>query len=586
VQFNQASDAWIDVAAFTDLVQAQAPSPETIRQLEQAVELYRGDFLDGFSVTDSPAFDEWESLNREWLRRLFMKALHRLAACHEQVGEYEHGLEHAWRQVELDPWREKAHRQLMRLLALSGQRSATLAQYETCRRLLAQELGVDPGEATRDLYEEIRTGKLQTLAPYPPSPPGRTTSLPPFLEGEAPHVEMPAFLARERELAQLDRFLDLALAGRGRVVFVTGEAGSGKTTLVQEFTRRAQEAHADPSTGAGQALVAASGNCNAYIGIGDPYLPWREILGLLTGDVQSRWTAGAMTGEHGRRLWNILPLTAQVLVEAGPDLIGTFVPRAALLRRALVATQRTSQADWLTRLQMLGEVRATGPTVPGPQQSDLFEKSTRVLHALARQVPLVLVVDDLQWADLGSISLLFHLGRQLAGSRILLVGTYRPEDVALGREGDRHPLEAVVNEFQRDFGDIAVNVDQAERRAFVEALVDSEPNRLGQSFREMLYRQTGGPRPVHGGIAARPAGAGRADPGRRGSLAGGAGVGLGEAARAGGGGDRGAFRPPRPAIASRLASGQCRGRSVHGRGGRPRAGGRRRRAGEALEQGT
>jgi predicted ATPase len=125
---------------------------------------------------------------------------------------------------------------------------------------------------------------------------------------------------------------------------------------------------------------------------------------------------------------------------------------------------------------------------------------------------LLLVVDDLQWADLGSISLLFHLGRQLAGSHILIVGAYRSEEVTLGRsasplhpstplrtgvggiEGgrERHPLEPVVNEFQRDFGDITVNVGQAEGRDFVEALLDSEPNRLGVGFREMLYRQTHG----------------------------------------------------------------------------------------------
>jgi predicted ATPase len=98
----------------------------------------------------------------------------------------------------------------------------------------------------------------------------------------------------------------------------------------------------------------------------------------------------------------------------------------------------------------------------------------------------------LQWADLGSISLLFHLGRQLAGNRILIVGTYRPEEVALGRDGARHPLETLVHEFQRDFGEVALNLDQAERRGFVEALLDSEPNRLGPTFREMLYRQTRG----------------------------------------------------------------------------------------------
>jgi DNA-binding SARP family transcriptional activator len=161
---NQASDAWIDVAAFTGLLQVGAPSPETIRQLEQAVELYGGDFLDGFSVADSPTFDEWVSLNREWLRRLVTEALHRLAACHEQAGEYGRGLRHAWRQVELDPCREQAHRQLMRLLALSGQRSAALTQYETCRRLLAEELGVEPAAETTNLYERIRSGPLSRFS--------------------------------------------------------------------------------------------------------------------------------------------------------------------------------------------------------------------------------------------------------------------------------------------------------------------------------------------------------------------------------------------------------------------------------------
>jgi DNA-binding SARP family transcriptional activator/predicted ATPase len=478
VQFNPASDAWIDVAAFSDLVQARAPSPETLRQLEQAVELYRGDFLDGFSVADSPAFDEWVSLNREWLRRRFMEALHRLAARYEQSRDYERGLKHAWRQVELDPCREQAHRQLMRLLAFSGQRSAALAQYETCCHLLAEELDVEPAAETTNLYEEIRGGALGMRAPYRPSPP----RLPPFLEGEAPQVETPPFVARERELAHLDRFLDLALAGQGRVAFVTGEAGSGKTALVQEFVRRAQEAQTD--------LLVASGNCNAHTGIGDPYLPLREILGLLTGDVQARWAAGAITSEHARRLWNMLPLAAQTLVDAGPDLIDTFVTRTALLERAM--TGAPSRTDWLIRLGEPVERKPAGPVVPGAQQSHLFEQYTRVVQALAYQAPLVLVLDDLQWADLGSISLLFHLGRRLAGSRILIVGAYRPEEVALGRDGARHPLTPVVNEFQRLFGDVMVNVNQAEHRGFVEAVLDSEPNRLGVPFRQMLYRQTHG----------------------------------------------------------------------------------------------
>jgi predicted ATPase len=197
-----------------------------------------------------------------------------------------------------------------------------------------------------------------------------------------------------------------------------------------------------------------------------------------------------MTGEHARRLWNTLPLAVQALTEAGPDLIDTFVPRAALLERAM--TCAPGRTGWLTHLGELVERKPVGLAIPSAQQSYLFEQYARVLQSLARQAPLVLVVDDLQWADLASISLLFHLGRHMAGSRILIVGAYRPEEVAVGREGERHPLEPVVHELQRDFGDIVVNVDQAERRAFVEALLDGEPNRLGVAFREMLHRQTRG----------------------------------------------------------------------------------------------
>ena len=249
LQFNTSSDYWLDVTAFTEMVEVDKTHPSAIDQLEQAVALYQGSFLEGFSVSDSPAFEKWALFTREQIARQMSSALHGLSATYEQAQSC------AWRQVELEPWDEAAHQQLMRTLALSGQRSAALAQYETCRRLLAEELGVEPAKETTRLYEQIRNGKLKALVPSPASPPDLTARPPLFLEEEPPQVEIPVFVARERELAQLDRFLDLALASQGRVVFVTGEAGSGKTALVQEFTRRAQDAHAD--------LIAASGNCDA-----------------------------------------------------------------------------------------------------------------------------------------------------------------------------------------------------------------------------------------------------------------------------------------------------------------------------------
>ena len=240
---------------------------------------------------------------------------------------------------------------------------------------MADELNVEPGQETRRLFEQIRDGKLEAPG-LPPSsrsePPAR---VPHFLEAGTVKTELPVFVARERELKQLDRFLDLALSGQGRVAFVTGEAGSGKTALLHEFARRAGRVHAD--------LVMVTGNCNAYSGIGDPYLPFREILELLTGDIEARGAAGTIARETALQLWQMIPAAVQALVDVGPDLIDTFLPRAALRGRALVYAP--GGADWLTSLDELLERKPSGEFGhPGPHQSDLFEQYTRALQDLAR----------------------------------------------------------------------------------------------------------------------------------------------------------------------------------------------------------
>jgi DNA-binding SARP family transcriptional activator/tetratricopeptide (TPR) repeat protein len=481
LQFNPASDAWLDVSAFTQVMDACKTAASAVEKLEQAVSLYQGNFLEGFSLSDCPAFEEWILLTRERLGRQVSSALHVLASTCEANGDYRQAQVHTWRLLELEPWNETAHQQMMRILAFTGQRSAALAQFQICRRALADGLDVEPGQETTRLYEQIRDGKLLMPVPAPLTPDHQPASQPFFLKDAQTSENVPVFVARERELKQLEQFLEQALAGQGRVAFVTGESGSGKSLLLQEFTRRAEQAH--------PGLVIASGDCNAYTGIGDPYLPFREILGLLSGDVEARGNAGAITRETGRRLWNLLPCAVQAFVDSGPDLIDTFVPRAALLERASAFSPVPS--NWLSRLQTLLERKPHGSSGAFSMlQADLFEQYTRVLQALEKQNPLLLVLDDLQWADVGSISLLFHLGRRLAGCRILVLGAYRPEEIAPGKDGGRHALEPVLNEFRRTFGDMLVNMDQAEGRDFIDAFLDSEPNRLGNSFRSMLYNQT------------------------------------------------------------------------------------------------
>ncbi|MBN1139397.1 MAG: AAA family ATPase [Anaerolineae bacterium] len=497
VQFNAAGDTWLDVAAFDEVTAALTdrghPVSDTdVPHLESAVALYRGRFLEGFSIADSPAFEEWALFKREQLDRQALSAFGLLWRCYVQRGDYERAQACARRQLESDPWFEEAYRQLMRALALTGQRNEALGQYEACRRMLAQDLGVAPARETTALYERIRDGETRE--------PGDSERMDAFSLSSFPLVLPTSLVARERQLASLNRFLTAALEGGGRVAFVSGSAGSGKSALLDGFARQAMAARGD--------LIVASGKCNAQSGIGDPYLPWREILGMLSGDIEPQRASGTITREHARRLWALLPAAVGALVEAGPGLVGRLLPGAPLAARAEAYVPRG--AAWRAQLETLLRSQAARQDVaaPGMDQAALFEQVTRVLCALARPRPLLLLLDDLQWADAGSLSLLFHLGRRLAGSRILIVGAYRPAEVALGRPAagggaqpaglpaqagrERHPLEPVVNEFQRQWGEIQVDLDQAQGRAFVEALLDSEPNRLDESFRETLTGHTGG----------------------------------------------------------------------------------------------
>jgi predicted ATPase len=307
---------------------------------------------------------------------------------------------------------------------------------------------------------------------------------PPFLETTEALAEPSrrVFVARELELGRLTGSLETALLGKGRVLFVTGDAGSGKTAFIQEFCRRAQESYSD--------LIAAGGKCNAQTGAGDPYLPFIEILSLLTGEVETKYTAGVISRENAVRLWNLLPSAVKAILDNGIDLINIFAPGASLVSRA--STFSPGWTDWQARLKKLVEHKSSLPADLTLQQSHLFGQYTRVIQALSGEKPLLLILEDLQWVDEGSTSLLFHIGRQIKGHRILVVGSFRPTEVAVGREEKRHPIVPVLHEFKRDFGEIELDLEKAEGREFVDTFLDSEPNKLGKVFRETLSAQTKG----------------------------------------------------------------------------------------------
>jgi tetratricopeptide (TPR) repeat protein len=312
-------------------------------------------------------------------------------------------------------------------------------------------------------------------------------------------------VGRGAELARIEQFLDQALAGHGQVIFVAGEAGAGKTALVREFVRHAQAENGD--------LLVALGEADAQTGVGDPYLPFREVLRLLTGDVGAQLAEGAISSENVSRLREFVGVSARVLLDLGPDLIEFFVPGVALATR--VGTFFAGRAGWLDRLERQVEA-AQAVSVNGSgdvEQERIFEQYTNVLEALASHRPIVLILDDLQWADAASISLLFRLGRRIGDSRVLVIGTYRPNDVALGRptgpgrESERHPLLPVVNELKRYGGDIEIQLDRGsgatgrdveerKKRAyeFVSAYIDAaySPHNLDEHTIGLIAERTGG----------------------------------------------------------------------------------------------
>jgi predicted ATPase/DNA-binding SARP family transcriptional activator/Tfp pilus assembly protein PilF len=232
--------AWLDVDVLRQRLTACAahghPSeevcPACVPLLTQAVELYRDSFLAGFTLPDSPAFDEWQFFETEGLRDELAGTLQRLARWHGTNQEYETAIPYARRWLALDPLHESAHRELMTLYACSGQRAAALRQYGECERVLAEEMGIAPTAETIQLYQAIRQKRE-----WPPAIPAKdavTSEPPPPRQHNLPVPSTP-FVGREKELTELNGLLsdpDM------RLVTVLGPGGIGKTRLALEAAAR------------------------------------------------------------------------------------------------------------------------------------------------------------------------------------------------------------------------------------------------------------------------------------------------------------------------------------------------------------
>lgn len=234
--FNQNSSHWIDAQKLeqaAQLLRRTANDGDICSQLQEAADLYRGDFLSGFYVRNAPLFEEWVLTQQARLRELVLGILPELASRYADRNQMTQAIGTARRLLQLEPWREDGHRQLMAFLAQDGRRSEALAQFEICRQMMMQEFDAEPGPDTVALFEEIRDKRFEppssgqqrewpekpiSLGRPPPSP---YRGLFAFREQDAPF-----FFGREAISERL-----VTLTRRQPLVAIVGPSGSGKSSL-------------------------------------------------------------------------------------------------------------------------------------------------------------------------------------------------------------------------------------------------------------------------------------------------------------------------------------------------------------------
>jgi DNA-binding SARP family transcriptional activator len=411
----------LDVQRF----RALAGEGASLEELAAAVDLSRGELLEGFALRDSPEFDAWQVFEADELRRELGAVLARLVALLSERGDYPRAIAYARRRLELDRLHEPAHRQLIRLYALNGDRAAALDQYRDCVRTLSQELGVAPVEETAALFEQVSEGTLVAPAGEPPAVAGEAVASGDRPARAGPPSELP-LVGRDRELAALVE-AHAAAAPDGRLAVIEGEAGIGKTRLAAELLARV-------AAGGGTVLAARCHEDEAG-------LPYGPVVALLGEALRST-----------------------------PDVIATDVPPQRLADASLLLPELAAAESDLP-----APVTLTGPGA----QARLLEGVAAVLGAACQGSPAGLVfVDDVHAADEATLDVLAYLGRRLSGRNLLLAIGWRSEGVPPG-----HRLRRLATELSRA-GEATVvaltRLDRAEVAKLVRAVRPDEAAELEQ----------------------------------------------------------------------------------------------------------
>lgn len=276
-------------------------------------------------------------------------------------------------------------------------------------------------------------------------------------------VSTSPFVGRARELGSLHNALLRALEGHPSLVFLAGEAGIGKSRLVREFVQQSRTMF--PS------LIVATGECNSHYGQADPLLPFRTISAQLFGEDRGKLSQADQQ--------SLATKAKEVILEIAPDAIGIFIPLVGLglkLLQALSKLNRSkrelSQGDKIARVA-------------------LFEQFSRLLFWATQEAPLLLILEDLHWADATTVDFLFYLARSWKNEHLLVVGTYRPQDLTADER--EHPLLQIIRDLTRYGLCQQIELDWLSEQELQEWLVKQYPtNRFKSDFARWLHERTEG----------------------------------------------------------------------------------------------